>query len=98
MPVFNVCAEPLAKGSRHLVVSFKAGFVNVNFPANATSVRAPRCDALELVIKVGLSKNHLFGFLFSKQAEYFALYKPANTEEGKSDCFGNKNLSVECGK
>ena len=98
MPVFNVCAEPLAKGSRHLVVCFKAGLVNVDFPANATSVRAPRCDALELVIKVGLSKDHLFGFLFSKQAKNFALHKPADTEEGECNRFGNKDLSVERGE
>ena len=95
MPVFNVCAEPLAKGSRHLAVNLLCRLVNVDFPADTTSVAASRSDTLELVIKIGLSKNHLFRFLVGKQAEYFALDKPTDTEEGERNGFGDKNLCVE---
>lgn len=59
MPVFNIFAESVAENARYLAVNLLRCLVNIDFPANATSVRASRGDALELVIKIGLSKNHL---------------------------------------
>ena len=82
MPVFNICAEPLAKGSRHLSVGIEASLVNIDFPANATSVRASRGDALELVVKIGLPKNHVLRFVVRQDAENFTLDKPTYSEEG----------------
>ena len=95
MPVFNIGAEPLAKDSSHLVVSVEAVLVNVDFPADATSVTALRGDALELVVKVGLAKNHVLRFVVGQKAECFALYKPANAEEGEGYGFDNKGLGKE---
>ena len=56
MPVDDVFAESVSECPGYLAVGFLRGFIDIDFPADATGVAAAGGDTLELIVKIGLAE------------------------------------------
>ena len=58
MTIFDVFTELLSEFALNFGIALGANFVDVNFPANATSVCAFASDATERIIKIRNTEKH----------------------------------------
>ena len=77
MTVFDVFAELFSECAFDFDVAFGACFIDVDFPANATSVGAFACDAVERIVKIRNTEKHVVNLVNS--------YSPFSSRNGVRD-------------